>query len=383
MKIFSAFLSAAFCWWFASAHAFPLPPENIRPQTDAPDNSVIEGDYFHSASRLTFPETIDELQLFCIAPLDSLDEEISALYVSPKGTHAIIFLYHGEFPLQSHRLRAEFYTAIHEAQKEWLADSMPPVWPHTHIYENADYSVTGLWALLRFSTIPKNQQELRSVYECGHWLLQIQVSVPEADLVPVERVNEHIVKSLHPTVLVEHTPLTPKFLIRINHRNIPDSTFLVPIWACARAELDWDSTHRSPHAQESGIQDMDYASYITGIHTFLAVCDTMRTKSAFTQQYETELRSILDAGFIGEFVSEQNYIAGIPGMNFPAYIQWKKEHRISIHWDTSKFYWLMYDPAMNRYSQKPEPEEENEPIGEPEALLFSYTNTTPPRPTHR
>lgn len=307
----------------------------------SPKKIRAKNDYIHKATGFNFPLTIDEYNRADIYAFDKKKKNVGISYkTSDLKTTVSIYLYPAEEATEN-RLRDEYIKSMQSVAN--ISENGIHAEQFAISYKNEDYKINGFKANIQ--NISNNSS--LSVFECGEWFFKIRITSEILDTLGMKLTEQKILDFYKPTQLVKISHLNPKANIYFSKTAFADSILLGSAMGSAFKKLDWVLDNIDSLERASGFPGLYLEMHIASLKGFIEFekehPNFSKTKS--TQQYLTELNSIIDNGFLEEFILEQfNMIMIIPEnlhSDFEEYYKWKIENPISIDLN-NKFYVISF-----------------------------------------
>lgn len=300
-----------------------------------------KGGYLHAPTRTLFPLHLDSLKRASIHVFDRGGENIGVRYergrVGRKTTITVSIYPAGEG--REGRLREEYLDALYafsygmiqagRAGTE-LAFEQRPV-----RYEGDPYICNGFRGTYRGA----NGYFALSLYECGAWFLKLTAHSDEANMIEVNRLERLAVDVFDPSGLTALDPLRVAD-VHIAPAAFQDSTMLACALANAEEKLRWSRESVSGRERASGFPDIYLDLHIRSWEAFVRgerqVKDHAENqyKTDFTTRYLRDWESIIESGFLAEFLMDRYNMLMVPPenleMDMEGYLRWQADHPIDI-----------------------------------------------------
>ncbi len=300
-----------------------------------------KSDYIHSATGFIFPLTIDQFNRADIYAFDKKKQNVGITYKTEDlNTTVSIYLYPAGAGTED-RLRNEYLKSMQSVAN--ISDNGVHAEQFAVSYKNGDYKVNGFKANIKDT----DKNSSLSVFECGTWFFKIRISSEFLDTNEMKQTEQKILDLNKPTRLVEKFHLNPKADISFSKTAFVDSVMLGSAMGSAYKKIEWIFEN---------VDSLERASGFPGLYLDMQVAALMElvtfeerfpdySKTEFTDRYLKELNSIIDNGFLEEFVIEQfDMILIIPEglkVDFDSFEKWKKDNPISIDLN-EKFYVIWF-----------------------------------------
>ncbi|MFA5433608.1 MAG: hypothetical protein WC319_12165 [Candidatus Paceibacterota bacterium] len=309
-----------------------------------PKKIKAKGDYVHGQTQLIFPVKIDDYERLYIYSFDKKKTNVGITYESLKNTGKTtlsIYLYPAGSGTDG-RLRDEYLFSLQSIAN--VSDKgVHAIQKHVS-FKKDGYKINGYnaWIVNESNLIKSNL----TVYECGKWFFKIRITTDILDSLGIDSLKNSTLDLFQPTMLVKNAPLNPKADIHFAKAAFCDSIMLGSAMGCALKKLEWALDNVDSLERASGFPDLYIGMHIEALKAFVNFEKEHNfSKSQTTIDYLKELNSIIDAGFLKEFIMQQYSMIMITPENmtfdFDAYENWKQSYPMNI--DLSKrFYVISY-----------------------------------------
>lgn len=301
-----------------------------------------ENDFIHIPTNIIFPTKIWNYDRKDIYTFDRGKTNIGVNYVSiePAGTtYFTIYVYPAGAGTED-RLRKEYINSMQSIAN--LSDGGLHAVQHAISYENSGYKINGFKSEMSLH----NENSSLSLYECGKWFFKIRIS-SNLDTSKITNLQNKILDYFIPTRLVELDPLNPKADIYFSNLAFVDSVMLGSAMGSALAKLEWAMENVDSLERASGFPGLYLNMQIASLKAFAQFEKDHPEfkKNNYTANYLAQLNSIINAGYLVEFILEQfNMIMIIPKnleVDFEGFNNWKKDHPLTINLN-KKFYVIQF-----------------------------------------
>lgn len=296
----------------------------------SPKKIKAKADYKHSTTGFNFPLAIDQYNRTDIYAFDKKKQNIGITYKSGDlKTTVSIYLYPAGAGTED-RLRNEYIKSMQSVAN--VSDNGVHAEQFAVSYKNGDYKINGFKANIKDT----DKKSSLSVFECGTWFFKIRISSETLDTTGMKQAEQKILDLYKPTRLVKISHLNPKADINFAKAAFVDSLMLGSAMGSAFKKLEWVMDNVDSLERASGFPGLYLEMHIASLKEFTEFekkhPDFSKTKR--TEQYLTELNSIIDNGFLEEFIMEQyDMIMIVPDnleFDFEGFDKWKKENPINI-----------------------------------------------------
>lgn len=335
MKIFSRqfliFFLILFVGLYCNAQTY-IQPKKIK----------AKGDYVHSPTQLVFPVMIDDYERQNIYSFDKQKTNVGVTYQNQKKsgkTTLSIYIYPANSGNDG-RLRDEYLSSMQSIAN--VSDNGMHAIQNYVFFKKDGYKINGFNAWI--DTKSDLTKSVLTVYECGKWFFKIRITTDVLDSLGIENLRNIILDRYQPNALVKNAPLNPKANIYFAKSAFRDSILLGSVMGSAFKKLEWALDNVDSLERASGFPDLYIGMHIEALKAFVNFEKEHKySKSQFTSDYLKELNSIIDAGFLNEFILEQYSMVMITPENmeahFDAYEKWKQLNPINI--DLGKRFYLI------------------------------------------
>lgn len=321
----------AFVGLYGNAQAY-APPKKIKEK----------GDYLHSQTQLIFPLKLDDYERRDIYSFDKKKTNVGITYENQKNankTTLSIYVYPAG-PGTDGRLRDEYLFSLQSIAN--VSDKGVHAIQKYVCYKNDGYKINGYHAWIVNTS--NSTKSVLTVYECGKWFFKIRITTDILDSLQIETLKNKILDRFQPTILVKNAPLNPKVDIYYGKAAFRDSILLGSAMGCAYKKLEWAMDNVDSLERASGFPDLYLGMHMEALKEFVHFEKEHNfSKSQFTSDYLRELNSIINAGFLEEFIMKQySMVMIVPDtmtFDFDAYEAWMRSNPISI--DLNKKFFVM------------------------------------------
>jgi len=307
----------------------------------SPKKIKASGDYIHSETETNFPELFENYKRIDVYSFDKKDKNIGVTYENEKNdkkTTISIFLYPTEEASED-RLRNEYFNSmqsIANISKNGINSTQKLI---RKVGEK--YICNGIKAEMKND---KNELTQLSLYECGTWFYKIRLTTNELDSIQSENIEKKIIEKFDPTRLSGMKKLKIKANVYFAKAAFRDSIMLGSAMGSAFKKINWAMENIKENERGSGFPDLYIDMHIESIKELLKFQEKYKYKKTQpTIEYLEELNSIVESGFVNEFLMEQyNMLLIVPDdrvLNFKAYEKWKENKKFVI--DLNKKYYVV------------------------------------------
>jgi len=313
-----------------------------QPRTN-PKKIRVNGNYLHAPTKTTFPERLYDFQLKSIYSFDKKDLNIGVTYDAESGnqtTTISIYIYPANDGSEG-RLRNEYVNSLQSIANHTRNGLNATQYPVRFTGEK--YICNGYKAEIKLQDKELSQLIL---YECGTWFFKLRITSNQLDTSAISMLEEQIIKTFDPSRFTALKPLNLKADMYFSKAAFRDSTMLGSTMGSGLKKLEWAMDNIDENERASGFPDLYLYMHIASLMEVVKF-DKERniSKSELTQLYLDELNSIINSGFIAEFIMEQfGMIMIVPEdviFDFDGFEEWKQTNKITIDLN-EKFYVIAY-----------------------------------------
>lgn len=292
----------------------------------------VKGDYLHTETEISFPQVIDDLTRIDIYAFDKKKSNIGASYenITKNGKTTITIYVYPAGPGSEHRLRWEYLSCLHSIETGARNDF--DVHQHYVIYNNSGYRINGYKAEFEYL----GAKSLLTLFECGHWFFKIRITSSNVDQSIIDNIETRVLDLFVPSRLVQKSPLNSKADLHFAPAAFRDSLMLGCVMGSTLEKVKWALANIDSLQRESGFPDLYLNMHIASLNAFVDF-EKSHPKMSRTQpttDYLNELKSLIDNGFLDEFImSQYQMIMIVPEnttLDFQSFEEWKKSHPTKI-----------------------------------------------------
>lgn len=307
----------------------------------SPKKIKAKADYKHTATGFNFPLAIDQYNRADIHAFDKKKQNVGITYKTDDlKTTISIYLYPAGAGTED-RLRNEYLKSMQSVAN--VSDNGVHAEQFAVSYKNGDYKINGFKANIKDA----DKKSSLSVFECGTWFFKIRLSSESLDTTGMIQTEQKILDLYKPTRLVKISHLNSKADINFAKAAFVDSLMLGSAMGSAFKKLEWVMDNVDSLERASGFPGLYLEMHIASLKEFTEFekkhPDFSKTKR--TEQYLTELNSIIDNGFLEEFIMEQfDMVMIIPDnleFDFDGFDKWKIDNPININLN-ERFYVIWF-----------------------------------------
>jgi hypothetical protein len=291
-----------------------------------------ENDYIHFKTKTNFPLKIGAYNRGTIISFNKGRDDIAVSYsnqsINGKTTFTVFIRPAGSGT--EGRLRNEFLSSVRSIT--YINKPGNKIQYNPVEFKKDGYKVNGFRAEIN----DNNGRSDLLVYECGTWFFKLRVTSQNPDSSEIARLEYNITALFCPTDFVRQAPLNIQANIHIGAGAFTDSLMLGLIMGSALKKAEWAIDNIDSLERISGFPDLyldlHRASLLESVKFEKDHLSIPRTKS--TDDYLTQLHSIIDNGFLDEFIMRQfDMIMIVPQdqkFDFTKYDTWEKTNPVKI-----------------------------------------------------
>lgn len=297
-----------------------------------PKKLKVNGEYVHPKTDTKFPVEFENYKRIDVYSFDKKDENIGVTYdneVNDKKTTISIYLYPSNEASED-RLRIEYSNSMQSIanySKEGINATQKLI---RKIGDK--YICNGIKAEMKND---KKDFTRLSLYECGTWFYKIRLTTNHLDSIQSEDIENKILEKFEPTRLCGIKKLNTKADVYFAKAAFRDSIMLGSVMGGAFKKINWAIENVKENERASGFPGLYIDLQIESIKEFLKFQERYKyKKTEATEEYLKELNSIIESGFINEFLMEQyQMLLIVPenrNLNFEAFQRWKENKKLKI-----------------------------------------------------
>ncbi len=289
--------------------------------------------YEHKFSKTEFPKTLENgFELTEVYAFDKKKKNIGATYEKnsePKGKLNIYIYPAGDGT--ENRLRTEYLTSMQSVANlnyNELGATQYPV-----KFSGKKYDCNGFKADFK----SKNRENSNlSVYECGTWFFKLRLTTEEKDSTQISNLEQSTLETFDPSQLTEQKRLHSKASIYYGKTAFRDSIMLGSVMSSALKKLEWVMDNIPEKERASGFPGHYLELQLASFDELIAFEKKYDfKKSEYTQNYLSQLNSLIDSGFLDEFIMKEFSMVMIVPENhefdFDGFEKWKAKNEIAIN----------------------------------------------------
>lgn len=292
-----------------------------------------KGDYIHQKTSTKFPTKIEDFTRTTVISFDNSKENIGVSYSnqnSNEKTTFSIFIYPSGNGVEG-LLRSEFLNSLRAITFINKPGNIIKKYPIE--YKKDGYIVNGFKARINDNN---NKSDLL-VYQCGLWFLKIRVSTQSLDSLKITNLEKKITDIYNPSLFVRQAPLNIKADIHFGSAAFRDSLMLGCVMGSALKKVEWAIDNVDSLERISGFPDIYLELQRASLLEFVKFEKDHPTmsRSQSTIDYLDQLESIINSGFLNEFIMQQfDMLLKVPPdikLDFNKFKEWGKTKSIKIN----------------------------------------------------
>jgi len=298
----------------------------------SPKKIKFKNGFEHKFSETEFPQTFENgFGLTEVYAFDKKKQNIGVTYekkTEPTGKLNIYIYPAGDGT--EDRLRTEYLNSMQSVAN--LTDNGLGATQYPVKFNGKKYDCNGFKA--DFKSNNKENSNL-SVYECGAWFLKLRLTTNEKDSVQISRLEKKALETIDPSRLTEQNKLNPKADIHFAKIAFQDSILLGSAMGSAYKKLEWVMDNVPERERISGFPGHYLEMQLASFNEFVAFDKKYNyRKSEFTQNYLKQINSLIDSGYLDEFIMKEfSMVMIIPEshvFDFDGYEKWREKNEIEI-----------------------------------------------------
>jgi hypothetical protein len=308
----------------------------------------VKGDYTHKETSAKFPIKIQDFTRTAVISYNKSKENIGVIYSnenSPGKTTFSIFIYPAG--RVEGLLRSEFLYSLKNITFINKPGNIIRKCPIE--FKKDGYIINGFKARIN----DNNKKTDLLLYQCGLWILKIKVSSQILDSLQMAILEREIINIYNPSEFVLHDHLDVKADIHFGKAAFADSLMLGCVMGSALRKIEWAIENVDSLERISGFPDIYLDLQRAALLEFVKFekDHPAMSRSQSTTKYLAQLNSIIDGGFLNEFIMQQfdMLLKVSPGiiLDFNKFEEWKKTKSISINLN-SYFALVSYNNSIRK-----------------------------------
>lgn len=298
-----------------------------------PKKIKFKNGFEHKFSETKFPQTlVNDFELTEVYAFDKKKQNIGVTYekkTEPTGKLNIYIYPAGDGAEE--RLRREYLTSMQSVAN--LTDNGLGATQYPVKFSGKKYDCNGFKADFK----SKNQEDSNlSVYECGTWFLKLRLTTNTKDSIQISRLEKKVLETIDPSQLTEQNKLNPKASIYYSKVAFQDSILLGSAMGSAFKKLEWVMDNVPERERASGFPGHYLEMQLASFNEFIAFDKKYDyRKSEYTQNYLKQLNSLIDSGYLDEFIMKEfSMIMIVPEnheFDYDGFEKWKAKNEIEIN----------------------------------------------------
>jgi hypothetical protein len=306
-----------------------------------PEDLQVQGNYTHAATRVDFPEKVEQYRRINVRAYNKEQTDVGASYEwfnDQKQTLVTVYVFPA-YDGREGRLRRHYLSAMND-MRGTAGDALGPV--HTpRLYYWEQYRLNGFSA-----TLVGAKASRVTVFECGQWFFKIRSTTALLDSAELSTLESRFLDAFQPARMVRDFPLNVKGEIVMAVESLRDSLMMNCTIQSATQKMRWAQTKVDSLERLSGFPDLYLELHVTSFRKFAETASSSKAKGkSRTTKYVKELNQLIDAGFLEEFVVE--YCSGViivPAdtvLDIEGYQKWRKKNKSKSDID-HRFHVILY-----------------------------------------
>lgn len=283
--------------------------------------------FFHSFSNTTFPFFLLDFERTNVSLKQKND--ISATYSSSKDETTINIHLISSTTANEGRLRNHYRNSLQKIkQNNAFSENLSSQFLK---FEGNNYICNGVEC---FSQNENSENLLLQTYECGSWMLDIEMESKKLPIDSLDLVVKNIVNYINPSRLTGVKPLNLKPNIDFETEALKDIETVGAMVASALKKADWASSNVDKKERASGFPDIYLNMHVEALEEYLKILSkkNSRSKNQENVQFFNELKLINEAGFLKEYIfdsfEELVFVPSYVTLNMEKYLEWKQQQKL-------------------------------------------------------
>jgi len=302
-------------------------------QYSKPKKLKVEGDYVQEATNILFPIAIDNYERADIYSFDKKRTNIGVTYKNKNGnrkTTLSIYIYPAGSGTED-RVRNEYLNCLQSLAN--VADHGIQAVQNYCSYKKDGYTFNGFKATVVSESKTKS---LLEIYECGNWFFKIRVTSDLLDSLALDSLDKRVLELFPLEKLVKISFLHSRANVYFAKGALRDSILLGCAMGSAYKKIEWAFDNTDSLERAAGFPGLYLDLHVAAWKEFVKFQKEHDYKmSSFTKDYLAQLNSIIDNGFLEEFIMEQYSMIMIIPENmkneFGEFDKWKLTHPVTIN----------------------------------------------------
>jgi hypothetical protein len=297
--------------------------------------------YQHKSSNTLFPKILgDGYELTKVRAFDKKENNVGATYdkaSEPQGALTVYIYPAGDGT--EDRLRSEYLNSMQEVANLTPAGLAAKQYPIK--FSGNNFDCNGFKAA--FKPASGGISSL-AVYECGTWFFKYRLTSEEKDSLAYAKLEDMVLRAFDPSLLTEQKPLNEKSDVFFAKGAFQDSILLGSAMGSAFKKIEWVMENIPARERASGFPGHYLEMQLAALKEFVAFDKKYGyKKTEYTQQYLRQINSLIETGFLDEFVMDEFSMVMIVPENhvfdFEEYKKWRRENEIIV--DLNKLFYVI------------------------------------------
>ncbi len=287
-----------------------------------------KSNYLHPQTKTIFPYNLGEFERKQVFEYSKEPGKLSVIYTDKSGKSFIEVHLTPTHDAREGRLRNEYLKEIKKLAKEEGKNYLPK--PQIVKFNGRNYTNNGVSGTYR----EENTISQYTLYECGVWLLGMNMKMHDVDSADFEKMTEELTRQFNPSRYTALSPLNLKSNVDFNKEALKDTVVTSALVSSAFAKMNWATDNVSSRERHSGFPDIYLAMHLAAFDEYLKIQGRKKSLNASpaAKEFYYDILALRNAGFLAEYIMEQyEEVMIVPPylkLNFDAYRQWRS--RIDI-----------------------------------------------------
>ena len=307
-----------------------------QPRTN-PKSVRAKGTYEHVRTSTQFPEVLDVFERQSVYSFDRQNTNIGVTYERPNSeTTFSIYVYPAGAGTED-RFRTEYLNSMQSVANvnDGIGATQYPI-----RFEQGDFKINGFAAELKKS----DELSRLLLYECGSWFLKYRVTSIELDSLGMNDLVASIEEWFSPSLVASRGLLNPKADISFAQAAFADSTMLYTTMGEAFKKMEWVMENVDSVERRTGFPGLYLELYTNAIQERVELWKKSNTTSSpKTDELLSQYESIVNSGFLKEFIMDQFMMVMITPdsltLDMDGYSTWIQENPLDIN--LNQFYYVI------------------------------------------
>lgn len=287
-----------------------------------------KSNYLHSQTKTIFPYNLGEFERKQVFEYSKEPGKLSVIYTDKSGKSFIEVHLTPTHDAKEGRLRNEYLKEIKKLAKEEGKNFLPK--PQIVKFKGRNYTNNGVSGTYR----DDNSISQYTIYECGVWLLGMNLKMHDMDSVLFEKMSEELTQQFNPSRYTALSPLNLKSNVEFNKEALKDTVMTGALAGSAFTKMNWAAENISARERHSGFPDLYLLMHVAAFEDYLKIQGRKKSlnSSPAAREFYYDIKALRDAGFLAEFImDEYEEVMIVPPylkLDLDAYRQWRS--RIDI-----------------------------------------------------